>query len=206
MPYEHEKPWKPFSPGEIVSLFRSAIFPWWIAGGLAIEHFVRRRLRPHADIDVLVLRKDVTSLRRYLNGWDCWAADPPGHLRVWHVDEVLGDNVHDVWCRQDSTSPWSFQIMIDESNGSEWYSRRCHQVRKPLEEMGVSDDQGGRFLSPEIQLFYKASSPRPKDELDFEASLPLLAPTQKAWLLEAIERAYGSTNVWADRLRTLISI
>jgi len=96
--------------------------------------------------------------------------------------------------------------MIDESNGSEWYSRRCHEVRKPLEEMGVSDDQGARFLSPEIQLFYKASSPRPKDELDFEASLPLLAPTQKTWLLEAIERAYGSANVWADRLRTLVSI
>ena len=92
--------------------------------------------------------------------------------------------------------------MLDESEGLEWRSRRCPQISKPLEELGVSNDQGTLFLVPEIQLFYKAKSPRPKDNLDFEASLPLLGPEQRAWLAQAIERVYGLTNIWAERLRT----
>jgi hypothetical protein len=199
---EHEKPWKPLSPTEVASVFQDATFPWWIAGGYAIEHFVGRQFRVHADIDILALRKDSTALRRLLFGWDCWAADPPGQLRFWRVGEVLSRDIHDVWCRQDQHSPWAFQLMLDESEGLEWRSRRCPQISKPLQKLGVSNDQGTLFLVPEIQLFYKAKSPRPKDNLDFEASLPLLAPEQRAWLAQAIERVYGLTNIWAERLRT----
>jgi hypothetical protein len=203
MLYEHQKPWTPLNPTEVATVFQEATFPWWIAGGHTIEHFVGRQVRTHADIDILALRKDSTTLRCYLSGWDCWVADPPGQLRFWRVGEVLGGDIHDVWCRQDQCSAWAFQIMLDESDGPEWQSRRCPQVRKPLPKLGVANDQGILFLAPEIQLFYKAKSPRTKDNLDFEASLPLLTPEQRAWLMQSIETAYGPANIWAERLRTL---
>ena len=197
---EHQKPWKPLRPTELASIFQEAPFRWWIAGGYAIEHFVGRQFRAHADIDILALRKDSAALRCYLSSWDCWVADPQGQQRFWPVGKPLGGKIHDVWCRQDQCSTWAFQVMVDESDGLKWRSRRCLQVSKPLQELGVSNDQGTRFLAPEVQLFHKAKSPRTKDNLDLEASLPLLAPKQRTWLTHAIERAYGRANI--VRLRT----
>ncbi|WP_210387160.1 nucleotidyltransferase domain-containing protein [Brucella anthropi] len=202
MLYEHQKPWKPLNPTEVATVFQEATFPWWIAGGHAIEHFVGRPVRAHADINILALRKDASKLRCYLSFWDCWVADPPGHLRSWRAGEVLDGDIHDVWCRQDQCSEWAFQIMLDDSIDLEWQSRCCSQVKKPLTELGVANGQGTLFLAPEIQLFYKAKSPRTKDNLDFEVSLPLLTPEQRAWLTQSIEAAYGPDNIWAEKLRT----
>lgn len=203
MPREREKPWQPLSPAGLASVFREARFPWWIAGGHAIEHFVGRRIRSHADIDVLALRRNSADLRRHLADWDCWVADSPGQFRPWRLVEPLRDDIHDIWCREDQGSPWAFQVMLDESDGLEWRSRRCAAVSMPLRELGVSNPQGAFILAPEVQLFYKAKSPRAKDEIDFEASLPLLSPEQRTWLAHAIERAYGPENIWAERLRRL---
>jgi hypothetical protein len=50
--------------------------PWWIAGGCAIELAVGQPVRDHADVDVLVLRRDRLAVQRALPGWDWQAADP----------------------------------------------------------------------------------------------------------------------------------
>lgn len=50
--------WVPEHPDGVAALFAQADFPWWIAGGYAIELAVGRELRPHGDLDVLVLRRD----------------------------------------------------------------------------------------------------------------------------------------------------
>lgn len=202
MSREREKPWKPLNPIEIARVFREACFSWWVAGGYAIEHFVGRQFRDHADLDILVLRRDSTALRLHLSHWECWVADPLGRLHVWRVGEALAGNIHDVWCRQNPGSPWAFQVMIDESDGFEWRSRRCPLVGKPIQQLGVANDQGTLFLAPEVQLFYKAKSPRPKDDLDLEASLPLLAPAQRTWLIHAIQRAYGPASIWTKTVRS----
>lgn len=203
MLYQYKNPWKPLSPTEVASIFRGTQFPWWIAGGYTIEHFVGRQLRVHTDIDILALRRDVAALRRHLAGWDCWVANPTGELRSWRDGEAIGREIHDVWCRKNECAPWAFQVMLDESDGLEWQSRRCSCVRMPLRKLGAENFNGIPFLAPEIQLFYKAKCPRTKDDQDFEASLPLLAPAQRTWLTQAIERAYGTANIWAERLRAL---
>lgn len=202
MQHEHEKPWQPLSPAEVAAVFQKASFPWWIAGGHAIAHFVGRRFRAHGDIDVLALTRDSATLRRHLSEWDCWVADPPGRLRRWPVGEALDTNIHDVWCRHDPHAPWAFQIMLDGCDGTDWLSRRCPRIRRPLRQLAQPRKQGPLFLAPEIQLFYKAKSPRAKDELDLEAALPLLAPEQRAWLADSIEQAYGRENIWGRRLRS----
>lgn len=45
---------EPLSLDEVVSLFRSASFPWWIAGGWGLDLFLGVPTRPHEDVDVLV--------------------------------------------------------------------------------------------------------------------------------------------------------
>jgi hypothetical protein len=151
-------PWEPLGPAEVAGLFTGV--PWWcVAGGHAIELAVGRRLRPHSDIDVLLLRRDQLAAQHALAGWEWWAADPQGALLPWQRGEILLDGVHDVWCRP----------------------------------------SGIPYLTPEIRLFYKAKSPRPKDQADFDATLPLLSAAQRRWLTDTITATQGSHS-WLNRL------
>ncbi|MCL8011584.1 amino acid transporter [Streptomyces sp. AS02] len=191
--------WEPASLSEVVARFSGLECRWWVAGGLAIELAVGQRIRPHGDIDVLLLRRDQRVAQRALAGWQWWAADPPGSLRPWVSGEVLPRGVHDIWCRPGLADPWRIQIMLDESHGQEWVSWRDPRVRRPIGALGMTTAEGVPFLAPEVQLYYKAKAPRPKDEEDFDAALPVLTDQQRQWLVDAISLTYGA-HPWAGRL------
>ncbi|MDT0268576.1 amino acid transporter [Streptomyces sp. DSM 44915] len=193
-------PWEPAAPDEVTALFSSADTPWWIAGGHAIELAVGDSFREHSDIDVLLLRRDQRSVQRLLPTWEWWAADPPGTLRPWRPGETLPTDVHDIWCRPGPSAPWQIQIMLDEAEGQDWISRRCARVRRPIGRLGKLSPEGTPYLVPEVQLFYKAHRPRPKDEQDFRATLPSLDAGQRRWLARAIAEAYGE-HPWHQSLR-----
>jgi hypothetical protein len=55
------------------------------------------------------------------------------------------------------------------------------------------------YLVPKLRLFYKAQEPRPKDEQDFAAALPMLDRSQRDWLASAVALAYGP-HPWHARL------
>lgn len=177
-----DHPWDPLSPTEVARLFAGAGVPWWIAGGYAIEFAVGHPLREHGDIDVLLLRRDQLAAQRALAGWEWWAADPPGSLRPWLPGEILPLDVHDIWCRPSASEPWRLQLMLDESEGDEWVSRRDSRVRRPLSLITRTSPNDIPYLAPEVQLFYKARDPREKDLVDIDAALPLLSAEQRAWL------------------------
>lgn len=168
-----ELPWDPLRPAEVAGLFTGV--QWWVAGGYAIELAVGRPLRPHSDIDVLLLRRDQLAVQRALAGWEWWAADPPGTLRPWRPGELLPPGVHDIWCRPAGSEHWQVQVMLDESDGDDWVSRRDPRVRRSISTLGNVTESGIPYLVPEIELFYKSTSPRPKDQIDFDAALPLLS-------------------------------
>ncbi len=182
---------------EVAELFAD-VPRWWVAGGYAIELAVGRAFRSHGDIDVLVLRRDLAAVQRALAGWELWAADPPGTLRPWADGEVLGPQVHDIWCRPGPDRPWRVQVMADEADGDVWVSRRNPALRRPVAGIGLRAD-GIPFLAPEIQLFYKAREPRAKDRRDFAEVVPLLGPAQRQWLSAAILETYGP-HPWVSAL------
>ncbi|WP_030285892.1 nucleotidyltransferase domain-containing protein [Streptomyces catenulae] len=194
--------WDPAPPAEAAAAFDGHGCRWWVAGGIAIERAVGRRFRDHADLDVLLLRRDQLVVQRALPDWEWWAADPPGRLRPWRPGEVLPAAVHDIWCRPGPRAPWRLQVMLDESRGEEWTSRRDPGVRRPLDALtGAPPSADGiPFLTPEVQLYYKAQAPRPKDETDFRAVLPVLTAPQRRWLAAALTRTYGLPHPWAARL------
>lgn len=199
MPHTSLGTWEPAPLAEVVRLFSGLRCPWWIAGGHAIELAVGHAFRPHGDIDVLLLRRDQLAAQQALAGWEWWAADPPGTLRPWVAGELLPAGVHDIWCRPGPGTPWRIQVMLDESHVGEWTSRHDARVRRPIHELGVMSAEGVPYLSPEVQLHYKARTPRPKDEADFTAVLPLLTDERRDWLAGAISLTYG-THPWLARL------
>src|SRR5688500_9342197 len=92
--------WDPLSVEDAAALFAGAPFPWWIAGGWAIDLFIGYQTRSHADTDILILRRDQLAARSRLADWDVHAADPPGSLRPWSLGALLPPEVHDIWCRR----------------------------------------------------------------------------------------------------------
>ena len=197
---QERRPWHPLTPTEVARLFAAAAFPWWIAGGYAIEAAVGRPTRPHRDIDVLLLRRDQHGVREVLRGWDCWVADPPGTLRPWSVGETLPAHAHDIWCRYDPDDVWRLQLMLDDADGETWRFRRDATVTRPLESLGWLDAAGVPYLAPDIQILYKARGLRPRDERDFAAALPILDPSQRHWLRTAIARTLGANHPWLPTL------
>ncbi|MFG3338574.1 nucleotidyltransferase domain-containing protein [Glycomyces sp. NPDC048151] len=196
---DHLGPWEPETPAEVREHLAKVDVPWWIAGGYAIEFAVGTPFRTHADIDILLLRRDQLAAQAALPGWEWWAADPPGTLRPWESGETLPPHVHDIWCRPTADAPWRLQFMLDEADGDDWVSRRDPGIRRPIDAIGRTGPGGIPYLAPEIQLMYKAGNIRPKDQQDFDAMLPHLDPEERQWLRTAITAAYG-TRPWLEQL------
>ena len=88
--------------------------------------------------------------------------------------------------------------MLNESEDGDWVFRRDARVRRPLGACVWRKD-GIPYFAPELQLLFKSKGPRPRDEVDFEAALPLLHDVQRRWLLGAISLT-DPDNPWIVRL------
>ena len=195
-------PWDPLAHAEVQALFAGADFPWWIAGGWSLDLLVGRQTRAHADTDVTVLRPDLAQVRCHLAEWDIHVADPPGagSLRPWPQRQALDEGLHDLWCRRREGEPWRLQLMVDDVEGEEWVYRRDRRLRRPIGTLaGRASLPDLPALSPELQLLYKSTSLRPKDQADFEGVLPLLTGVERAWLAGALELT-APGHAWLPRL------
>jgi len=90
--------------------------------------------------------------------------------------------------------------MLDDAEDGEWVYRRDPTVRRRISLVGSVSGGGIPYVVPEIQLLYKAEQIRPKDEIDFAAVLPVLAPAQREWLARAIHTCHGDSHPWLSRL------
>lgn len=199
IPYDR---WEPISLGEIVQMFTGAPFRWAIAGGYAVELFLGQQIRAHEDIDVMIFRDEQLSAQRWLNGWQLYAADPPGTLRGWNDGEYLPFGVHDIWAHRPDADAWQFQLMVAEVDGEEWFSRRNAAIRGKRDAL-FTEYGGLPCLRAEVQLLYKAKGRRTKDVLDFHAAAPRLSAEAKCWLSDGLRLAHPEGNPWLDMLEGL---
>lgn len=191
--------WKPLSVTEVQKLFRDSPFAWGLAGGYAVEQFLGTSIRAHDDIDIIVFRDDQHGLYQSLNDWCLYAADPPGTLRLWNENEWLGVGIHDIWGHHINARSWQLQIMLVETDGAEWVSRRHPMIRGSRSDLIVSY-HGIPSIRIEVQLLYKAKGNREKDRLDFQACLPLLTVEAKTWLIQALQLAHPEGHAWLSSL------
>lgn len=158
-----------------------------------------------------MLRPHLPRLREQLAGWDLHAADPPGTLRPWPIAEELPLGVHDIWCRPAPTADWCLQLMVDDladdggGGGQEWVYRRDARIRRDWRTLSgpASRPQRG-VLAPEVQLLYKSTGPRAKDEADFAHIVGVLDSSQRTWLIEALQST-GATHPWIGQLSAIAS-
>lgn len=195
--------WSPLTPTEAYALFHGLPAPWWLAGGRALDLFVGRQTRDHADLDIEVLRRDQFAIQRHLAGWDLQTA-AAGALRPWPPGADLGARVDSIWCRPATDAPWAVQIMFAASAGDEWRYRRQPTIVRPLDTLGLTTAEGLQYLAPEVQLLYKSRALRPKDEADFALVFPLLGAERARWLLAALGEV-APDHHWVPALRAQIA-
>jgi hypothetical protein len=199
-------PWVARTPRDVAELFAGYPGTWWVAGGWALQAFTGVE-RHHEDIDPGVLRRDLPLLRRHLAPrLHAWTASS-GALRPLRPDvdpdgapdDVLLEGSGQLWTRRDAGSPWEYDILLSPGTPQTWVYKRDPAVTMPMAEALWSAD-GVRYLQPEIQLLYKARGLRPKDQQDFDATLPALDPTRRSWLADALLRT-SPGHPWLAALR-----
>jgi hypothetical protein len=157
---------------------------WGIAGGWAIDLFVGRQLRPHADIDVALLRDDQGRLHERLSGARIEKV-VERELVPWEAGERLELPVHEIHVTWADGFHLEFLLNECDDMSQEWMFRRDARVRRSVDSV-FSMDRGLPRLSPEVVLLYKSKGTGPRDDADFAAAVGLLAPEQRAWLRDAL--------------------
>jgi len=190
--------WMPLPLDELRHLLAPAPFPWWVAGGHALDLFLGHTTRPHGDLDLEVLRPDQHAAQRLLAGWDLHVA-AGGRLRPWRDGEWLAPDDNSIWCRAAPGAPWCLQLLLADSDNGNWVFRRNPAIVQPLEAIGRRTAGGMPYLAPAVQLLFKAKNPRPKDIVDFNAVLPELPGGDRAWLASALAATHPG-HPWLAQL------
>jgi len=195
-------PWRAVHPREAPQLLSPVSSAWWIAGGWALDLFLGRQTRPHEDLDVGVLRRDVPQVLDAMAGWEFFEAENGYLRRLEHG--APGLEVHSLWGRPLGEKSWVLELMLDEAEGDTWVFRRERSVRRPLDTATTRTADGLRHLAPEIQLLYKAKHARPKDEADFRHVAPQLDFSARTWLRDALVRV-DTGHEWIISLEATLS-
>lgn len=85
--------------------------------------------------------------------------------------------------------------MIVETDGIEWISRRSDHIRGSRGDL-IMRYEDVPCIRIDVQLLYKARTPRPKDELDFHACLPRLDAEAKNWLAAQLRLLHPEGHAW----------
>ena len=185
-------------PLQIATVLRDFKPSWFVAGGWAIDLFLEKETRLHQDIEIAIFRKDQAALHDYFNGW-LLRKVVNGEPVIWHRDEWLMLPIHEVHGCNETAQPSQIEILLNESNETEWLYRRNEKIRRSLVKTQLEASAGVKFLCPEIVLLYKSKNPRAKDEQDFQAVVKRLDAERKEWLKDAI-KVSNSEHHWLRSL------
>jgi hypothetical protein len=181
-------PWEPLKLREVIRLFQGWPARWWISGGVALELHLGRSWRPHDDSDVSILRDDALDLPVVLAGWDIQVA-AAGALTSWDGSALSAEaNQNNVWCREGPDQPWCLDVTISDGDQECWIYRRDPTLRVPWGEAVFRNERGIPYLAPELQLLFKSTDSRSKDDRDATEVIPALAAGQQRWLRGLLPR------------------
>jgi hypothetical protein len=190
--------WKPATPADAVHWLGACTARWWIAGGWALDLFLGAQSREHQDLDVGCLRRDLPAMLAALTSWELFEARN-GQLNRLQRSAMPRADVHSLWGRPEGQSDWHLELLLDAAEGPEWVFRRNALIRRPLRELTWRGPTGLEILCPEVQLLYKAKSPRPRDVADFANAATRLTATARTWLRTSL-RQMDAEHPWLARL------
>ena len=178
-----------FEPcGRVKRIMDKFGFPWFVAGGWAIDLFLNEETRIHGDIEIGIFRKDQMRLYRFLEKNKKYFIDNKSRMgkhekHEWRK-EYLQFPIHELYVEYGDLE---IEILLNERDESNWVYRRNPKIKLDARQAILFAETGIPFLCPEIVLLYKTKNMREKDVEDITNALGKMSETQKKWLLESID-------------------
>ncbi|MGW2398633.1 hypothetical protein ACWCYY_18970 [Kitasatospora sp. NPDC001664] len=185
-----------WTPGEVARRLGGVGAPWYVAAGWALELFRGGPTRVHGDIEIGIPAAAFGEVRDRLPGY---VFDAAGSGRIWEdaAPEVLAA-VHQTWVRDPVSGDYLVDVFREPHDGDTWICRRDEGIRFPYEEIVRRTGDGIPYLVPELVLLFKAKHLRPKDQWDFEATVPHMSPAQRRGLAGLLDRMHPGHSWIAD--------
>lgn len=186
----------------VAELLASFPVPWFLCGGWAIDTFLGRVTRVHEDIEIGIRRDDQGSIHERFPDWTILkivSGPEGGDLVPWERGDRLELPIHQIVMQHGDFQPPEFEFFLNDVIDGEWRFRRAPSIRRPFDGMVTETAWRIPTVAPEVQLLYKSTYHRPKDDQDFEAVRTTLDANRCAWLREALT-VYRPGDPWLDRL------
>jgi hypothetical protein len=177
-----------WTPSEVAHRLTGIVTPWCVAAGWALDLFGGRQTREHGDIEIAIPAAGLAEVRDRFPGY---AVDAVGSGRIWAdpTPDVLAA-VHQTWLRDPATGDYLLDVFREPHDGDIWICRRDETIRLPYREIIRHTDDGIPYLAPELVLLFKAKHVRPKDQADFDTTVPRLTAVQRATLADLLARVH----------------
>jgi hypothetical protein len=177
-----------WTPAQITERLTGTAAAWCIAAGWAVDLFLGTRRREHSDLEIAIPAADFPEIR---DRFPEYAFDAVSSGRVWEeaTPEVLGAT-HQTWLRDRTTGHYFVDVFREPHDGETWICRRDPTIRLPYREIIQHTPDGIPFLAPELVLLFKAKHARPKDQTDFDDTVPHLTGAQRRTLAELLAHVH----------------
>ncbi|GAB3838070.1 hypothetical protein GCM10029963_03740 [Micromonospora andamanensis] len=187
-----------WTPHEVARRLAGIDVPWYVAAGWALDLFRGEQTRAHHDIEIGVPAERFPTIRERLAEF---TFDAVGAGRIWAAatSQVLSAT-HQTWLREPATGCYLLDVMREPHDGEMWICRRDATIRRPYPEIIRHNPDGIPYLIPELVLLFKAKHVRPKDQSDFDGTLPLLTGVQRETLTRLLRQVHPG-HAWLTALR-----
>lgn len=162
--------------------------PWCVAAGWALDLFRGTQTREHGDIEIAIPAGAFPEVRDRFPGY---AFDAVSSGRIWaEAAPAVLAATRQTWLRDRATGDYLLDVFREPHDGGTWICRRDETIRLPYREIIRRTGAGIPYLAPELVLLFKAKHARPKDQSDFETTLPHLTPPQRRTLATLLTRVH----------------
>jgi hypothetical protein len=177
-----------WSPAAVARQLSGIDAPWCVAAGWALDLFRGSQTRPHGDIEIAIPAAGFPEVRARFPGY---VFDGVSSGRIWEnaAPEVLAAT-HQTWLRDPATGNYLLDVFREPHDGGIWICRRDETIRLPYSGIIHRTPDGIPYLAPELVLLFKAKHSRPKDQADFEGTIPHLTTAQRETLAGLLARAH----------------
>jgi hypothetical protein len=201
--------WQPWHPVQVARLLQDVTAPWCVAAGWALDLCRGEQTREHEDLEIAIPNTPEAfgQVRAALSDYAFEVPVGPEPGTLWPLDSPAFDQVHQTWVSEpeqggpdgEPTSVYRLDIFREPQRDGRWVCRRDQSITMSYEEIIRRDPAGIPYLVPQIVLLFKAKLNRAKDNADLAAVLPLMAPADRAWLGDMLQRVHPG-HEWLAQL------
>ena len=175
-------------PSQVAEHLAGVTAPWCVAAGWALDLFRGMQTREHGDIEIAIPAVAFPEIRDRFREY---AFDAVSSGRIWEEASpgVLAAT-YQTWLRDRVTGNYLLDVFREPHDGETWICRRDETIRLPYGEIIHRTPGGIPYLAPELVLLFKAKHARPKDQADFDETIPHMTPAQRQTLAELLARVH----------------